>query len=116
MLIQISAAIDSIKEWNESIYEPEDFMCSQEGNKTLAASSMLLEAIGESFKKIDRKTNGEFLCLYPDIEWNDIIGMRNHIAHGYFDIDTDIIFDVVKNDLPELKGAIVQLQKILENL
>lgn len=36
----------------------------------------------------------------------DVIGIRNHIAHGYFDIDGDIVYDVVKNDLADLLKAI----------
>lgn len=36
----------------------------------------------------------------------DVIGIRNHIAHGYFDIDGDIVLDVIKNNLDELLAAI----------
>ncbi|MGE9953846.1 HepT-like ribonuclease domain-containing protein [Segatella copri] len=38
--------------------------------------------------------------------WQDVIGIRNHIAHGYFDIDGDIVFDVIKNNLDDLLAAI----------
>ena len=67
---------------------------------------MLLESIGEGFKKIDNKTQGTLLVLRPEIPWKDVMGMRNHIAHGYFDIDADIIFDVVKNHLSSLDDAV----------
>lgn len=40
------------------------------------------------------------------IPWQDVIGIRNHIAHGYFDIDGDIVFDVIKNNLDDLLAAI----------
>jgi uncharacterized protein with HEPN domain len=36
--------------------------------------------------------------------------MRNHIAHGYFDINADLVWDVVKNDLPGLRSAIDYLK------
>ena len=42
----------------------------------------------------------------PEIQWIDVIGIRNHIAHGYFDIDGDIVFDVVKHNLDDLLTAI----------
>ena len=42
----------------------------------------------------------------PEIPWLDVIGIRNHIAHGYFDIDGDIVFDVIKNNLDDLLAAI----------
>lgn len=41
-----------------------------------------------------------------EIPWQDVIGIRNHIAHGYFDIDGDIVLDVIKNNLDELLAAI----------
>lgn len=73
--------------------------------KTLAANCMLIEAIGEGFKKIDERTNKQLLPLRSDIPWREVMGMRNHIAHGYFDINTDLVFDVVRNDLQPLLDA-----------
>ena len=44
--------------------------------------------------------------LHPEIPWQDVIGIRNHIAHGYFNIDGDIVLDVIKNNLDDLLAAI----------
>lgn len=74
--------------------------------KNLAASCKLIEAIGEGVKQIDKITEGKLLTERPDIPWQDIIGIRNHIAHGYFDIDGEIVFDVVKNNLDSLQKAV----------
>lgn len=74
--------------------------------KNLAASCMLIEAIGEGVKQIDKFTDSKLLRERPEIPWKDVIGIRNHIAHGYFDIDGDIVFDVVKNNLDSLQEAI----------
>lgn len=74
--------------------------------KNLAASCMLIEAIGEGVKQIDKFTDSKILIERPEIPWKDVIGIRNHIAHGYFDIDGDIVFDVVKNNLDSLQEAI----------
>lgn len=74
--------------------------------KNLAASCMLIEAIGEGVKQIDKFTDSKLLIERPEIPWKDVIGIRNHIAHGYFDIDGDIVFDVVKNNLDSLQEAI----------
>lgn len=74
--------------------------------KNLAASCMLIEAIGEGVKQIDKFTDSKLLIERPEIPWKDVIGIRNHIAHGYFDIDSDIVFDVVKNNLDSLQEAI----------
>lgn len=74
--------------------------------KNLTASCMLIEAIGEGIKQIDKITDGRLLVNRPEIPWTDVIGIRNHIAHGYFDIDGDMVLDVVKNDLDSLLEAI----------
>lgn len=67
---------------------------------------MLIEAIGEGVKLIDRLTQSRLLIERPEIPWQDVIGIRNHIAHGYFDIDGDIVLDVIKNNLDDLLAAI----------
>ena len=83
--------------------------------KTLAATCMLLESIGEGINRIEKKTDGTLLAVVrPDIPWESIVGMRNHIAHGYFNIDADFIFETVKNDIPDLKSAIVDLIDFLQ--
>ncbi len=105
-LEQIRTAIDQLKEWNEEIKSSEDYYLSSGGMQKLAASCMLIEAIGEGIKKIDHLTKGELLQGRPEIPWEDVKGIRNHIAHGYFDIDGDVIFSSVKNDLDPLKEAI----------
>lgn len=74
--------------------------------KNLAASCMLIEAIGEGIKQVDKATEGKLLIERPEIPWKDVIGIRNHIAHGYFDIDGEMVLDVVKNDLDSLLAAI----------
>ena len=104
--IQIKAAIVQLQDWNHDVMSVDDYYGSPEGMKNLAASCMLLEAIGKGIKQIDKLTSSKLLPERPEIPWIDVIGIRNNIAHGYFDIDGDIIFDVVKNNLDELLQAI----------
>lgn len=106
LLLQIANAIQQLKEWNGSILCADDYYSSPEGMKNLAASCMLIEAIGEAVRQIDKITDSKLLQERPEIPWKDVIGIRNHIAHGYFDIDGDIVFDVVKNNLDALYEAI----------
>ncbi len=105
-LQQILAAINQLKEWNADVSSAEDYYVSPGGMQKLAANCMLIEAIGESFKKIDDITKGEMLPECPEIPWADVIGIRNHIAHGYFDINGYVIFDTIKNDLDSLQKAV----------
>lgn len=113
LLFQIRTAILQLKEWNNNVQSSDDYYCSPDGMKNLAASCMLIEAIEESIKQIDKITEGNLLAKRPEIPWKDVIGIRNHIAHGYFDIDGDMVFDVVKNDLDSLLEAI---EYFIENL
>ena len=106
LLVQIRTAIIQLKEWNNNVQSSDDYYCSPDGMKNLAASCILIEAIGGGVKQIDKITDGKLLVKRPEIPWKDVIGIRNHIAHGYFDIDGDMVFDVIKNDLDSLLEAI----------
>lgn len=67
-----------------------------------------IEIIGEAVKTI----SAELRQRYPEVPWNAISGTRNRLAHGYIDVDLDIIWSIVTKDLPPLiKG----LQRILDN-
>lgn len=106
VFMQIEKAIEQLQEWNSNIHSANDYYLSPGGMQTLAASCMLIEAIGEGVNKIHRITEKQLLPKRDDIPWEDIIGLRNHIAHGYFDIDGDIVFSVVKEDLVSLLEAV----------
>lgn len=47
---------------------------------------------------------------HPEIPWRQIIGMRNVLTHGYEDVDPDIVWNVVVNEMPVLRDAIVSLR------
>lgn len=112
-LRQIQEAVQNLELWNASLTDVEDLVKSPDGMKTLAADCMLIEAIGEGIKRIDERTHQQLLSARPEIPWKAVKGMRDHIAHGYFDINTDFVWDVIKNDLPALKDAINYLKEHL---
>ena len=103
---QIEKAIEQLQEWNNSVKSVDDYYLSSEGMQKLAANCMLIEAIGEGIYQINRITGGNLLSERSEIPWEDVIGIRNHIAHGYFDIDAEIVLSVIKNDLLPLLEAI----------
>ncbi len=72
ILRQIKDAVCQLENWNDGIVSPDDYAASPDGMKTLAATSMLLEAIGEGIKKIDSRTKGALLKLRPEIPWDDV--------------------------------------------
>ena len=106
ILEQIQTAIRQLKEWNADVTKADDYYLSPGGMQKLAASCMLIEAIGEGVHQIDDITEGKMFSERPEIPWEDVIGIRNHIAHGYFDIDGEIVFSVVKQNLDPLLEAI----------
>ena len=58
----------------------------------------LLEIIGEAANEISDKTRRQ----YPDMPWLNMINMRNRLIHGYIDVDMDIVWLTIKDDLPPL--------------
>ena len=112
-LRQIQEAIQNLELWNASLADVEDLVKSPDGMKTLAADCMLIEAIGEGIKRIDERTHQQLLSARPEIPWKAVKGMRDHIAHGYFDINANFVWDVIKNDLPALKDAVNYLKEHL---
>ena len=115
-LQQIKIAIENLMQWNDGISDMNDLLKSSSGMQDLAGNCMVIMAIGEGFKKIDTMTNGKFLVLLrPEIPWKQVFGLRNRIAHGYFDIDIDVISDVVNKDLEPLLKATDYLIDIARN-
>jgi len=66
----------------------------------------LIEIIGGAAGSI----SDEFQAQHPEIPWSLITGTRNRLAHGYIDVDLDIIWAIVQKNLPELAQ---KLHKIL---
>ena len=58
-------------------------------------------------------TEKKLLSRYPEMDWKGVMGMRDIIAHHYFDLDAEIVYDVIKNDLPKLRNI---LQRIINEL
>jgi len=69
-----------------------------------------LQVIGEAA----RACSTAFRERYSVLSWSEIIGMRNVLVHEYFDIDLDIVWQVVSTDIPKLKQALEALLNELE--
>jgi uncharacterized protein with HEPN domain len=106
ILEDIYAAIERLEERTKDISSVDDFLCSSSGMVLLDATCMLLIAIGESLKNLDKTTDGKLLPTYPSIPWKNVKGMRDIIAHHYFDVDAAQILWIVKNEIEPLKSAI----------
>ena len=66
----------------------------------------LLEIAGEAATHVSEPVQDAL----PGIPWQQITGARNRLIHGYFDVDLDIVWAIVQDDLPPL---IAQLERVL---
>ena len=80
---------------------------------TPSGTCMLLIAIGEGLKGIDKITDKQLLVRYPEIDWKGAMGIRDIIAHHYFDLDGEIVYSVVKTKLPDM---LITIRGILKEI
>jgi uncharacterized protein with HEPN domain len=101
-LESIIEAIDRIIVYTTEIKSADDF---NNDNKAFDATMMNFVVIGEMVDKIseDLKIN------HPEIDWIKIKGFRNIIAHDYFGIDAEEVWQIIKNKIPALKSDINHL-------
>jgi len=100
----------------DSIEAIESF--SKDLNLTLLHSNRLkqsaivreLEIIGEATKNISPLIKKK----YPKIEWKKIAGTRDKMVHHYFGVDLNIVWVIVKKDIPVLKKQIQEIKDELE--
>ena len=104
MLGKIEQAIERILDNSRPIDSYHYYLVSPGGMERLESTCMLLMAIGEGLKGIDKLTEKLLFAKYPEV---DII------AHHYFDLDAAVVYDVVKNYLPFMLATIKKIRKEL---
>ncbi len=100
-LQHIQDAISEIVSYTNNI----SFNEFKSSSMTLFASVKQLEIIGEAANNFTE----HFQKLYNEIEWRTIIGLRNLLVHEYFGIDEEIVWGIIKKDLPKLQEDIKQI-------
>ena len=105
-LSSVLQSLERIPRRFAEIKTPSDFTDTPAGVDRMDAICMILIAVGEELKAIDRKTEGSLLSRYPDVNWRGIIGVRDFLAHGYFQVNAEQLFGVCKDDIPALVNAI----------
>ena len=110
-LQNIEESILEILEWTAGIHSVDDFVSSSGGMMTLNAVCMKLIAIGEEIKSIDKHSKNTLLSKYSIIDWKKAMKMRDVIAHHYFEIDAEVVFLTLCNDIRPLLDVISQMRK-----
>ena len=113
LLKKIFQTVERILANSETITSPSFYLLTPSGMERLESTCKLLIAIGEGVKGVDKLTDKKLLSFYPEMDWKGVMGMRDIIAHHYFDLDAEIVYDVIKHDLPKLKDV---LQQIIDDL
>lgn len=100
-------AIKKIERYTESIKDLEEFK-----RKDIVVDAVLrnIEIIGEAAANIPK----EIRSKYDEIPWNRVVGLRNVVIHGYFVVDLDIIWVIIKEQLPELKDVLLRMLEEME--
>lgn len=95
----------------DAIFEIESYLFEKEFSDFIQNSMMRfacikqMEIIGEASNHVTDETKEKF----SSIEWSQIIGMRNVFVHEYFGIDISLVWEIIKNDLPELKKKLIAI-------
>ena len=100
-LEHILEALRLIREYCEGL-DRERFLADR---KTQQAVVLNLLIIGEAATKICNEAP-DFASSHPAIPWTQMRGMRNRLVHGYFDIDLNIVWDTVREALPDVESSV----------
>jgi uncharacterized protein with HEPN domain len=102
--IRLQHILDAMSEI-ESYLNDIDFAGFMQNSMMRFACIKQLEIIGEASNHITAETKEKFSL----IEWGQIIGMRNVFVHEYFGVDTNLVWEIIINDLPDLKEKIIKI-------
>jgi len=94
------------------------FICSDKTLEQLlvdwqatAALERFIEIVGEGVKRLP----AEVRSRYPAVPWKEIAGTRDHLSHGYDDVDHQVLWAAVQQDLPVVLATIEVMLKDLAN-
>ena len=99
----ILEAIDKILEYTSGFDNADEF---NEDYRNFDATMMNFVVIGEMIEKLSE----DFKNTNPAIEWQKIKGFRNIVAHDYFGIDAEEVWQIIKNKIPQLKEDILKIE------
>jgi len=111
---KIEKTLLHIVDRTQKISSVDYFLQTQEGVDLLDAICMRLIAMGEEVKKLDKNSNKTLLINYPSVPWKNLMGLRDIIAHQYFEVDAMQIFNIIHNDILHILHVVQQMKKDVE--
>ena len=107
-IVRLRHILDAIIEI-ENYSQDSDFTDFMKNSMMRFACIKQLEIIGEASNHISEEVRSKF----SNIEWSQIVGMRNIFVHEYFGVDYRLVWEIIKDDLPVLK---VKISEIINKL
>lgn len=107
-LDHILAAIDNITEYTSGM-DAEQYLLDR---KTQDAVIRNLEVIGEACSNVMRR-HPDFAATHPAVLWKAAYEMRNALAHGYFSVDQQIVWNTIEHDLAGFRVAVAKARQQL---
>lgn len=107
--VRLQHILDAILEI-ENYSHDEDFSGFMKNSMMRFACIKQMEIIGEACNYV----SDEIKAKFPDIEWSQIIGMRNIFVHEYFGVDPNVVWEIIKVDLPGLKEKVIEILNLIE--
>lgn len=115
-LIEVESACDRVILRASTIdLSDSDGELSEEELMCLDSIAMLLIAIGENLKHVERHATAQLFAGHPQVNWAGAKGIRDVISHGYFLINYDIVWSAAEQHVPGLRDAIIEIREGLEN-
>ncbi len=110
-ILDMLQAIDEVNIFVADIPNAEALVNNKEKYKAILMNFIIL---GEASRNIFE----EVRINHPEVEWKEVMNMRNKLVHEYFGVDNSVVWDAINNDLPELKKIITKIKATLnqENL
>jgi len=105
-LLAVLDSIERIDEYTKGIETPAAFF---QAKQAFDASLMNFITIGEIVDRLSK----ELKDAHPEIDWQDIKGLRNIVAHDYLGVDAEEVWQIIKDELPSLK---TNISRMLEHL
>ncbi|MER7081699.1 Uncharacterized conserved protein, contains HEPN domain [Saccharopolyspora kobensis] len=105
-LADIIDAIEGIQR-----YAPSDKASLATDEVTQLALIRLVEIVGEASNHVDKAVQQ----AHPEVPWRAIIGMRNRVVHSYWEVDVQILWDVVTIEIPKLLPQVRAILAAIEN-
>lgn len=107
--IRLQHILDAIDEIHKYLISA-DFSVFLENSMMRFACIKQMEIVGEASNHLSTELKSKF----SEIGWGQIVGMRNVFAHEYFGVDSRLVWEIIKNDIPELKEKIELILKSIQ--